>query len=388
MFIEDVGDVMSSPIDRSSDLEGVSDYAPKWMRDLHSASRQHAAEPSLHLIRGAQIVSIVPAEGPATERSQSPDLPAPSTMPEPSRPDPWLRSNARALLRGVVSIRAFLPIFFTIFLATLIASVVALELPKLWSPGGAPRPVADSFGERFGADAPGSPAAPWITASELPRGSATRASAPSGADPWVAGVNPAVAPVTRPSPVAPSSPAVATRGPENLAPAIPAPANPAPAAVAPTPPATAVLTPSSPMPTMSARANPAPIAVAPPAANMAPSAPLVPVTRVKTISVQPEKPARPLDPDQIETLLKQGDDFVANGDFAGARVIFRRVAEAHDARGALAFAATYDPIMLAKIRAKGATPDVAKAREWYGMARDLGSPDAVARLEVLAKSTQ
>src|SRR5262249_44840897 len=93
---------------------------------------------------------------------------------------------------------------------------------------------------------------------------------------------------------------------------------------------------------------------------------------------------RSLGRDEIETLLKQGEDFVSVGDFASARLVFRRVWEANDARGALAFAATYDPIVLARIGAKGATSDVAKAREWYAKARDLGSPDAAPRLEALA----
>jgi TPR repeat protein len=121
---------------------------------------------------------------------------------------------------------------------------------------------------------------------------------------------------------------------------------------------------------------------------LAPSAASVPVPNAKTVPIQPEKPLRFLGPDEIETLLKQGKDFVSVGDFASARMIFRRVAEAHDARGALALAATYDPIVLGRIGAKGATPDVAKAREWYLKAKDFGSSDAAPRLEALATSTQ
>ena len=71
---------------------------------------------------------------------------------------------------------------------------------------------------------------------------------------------------------------------------------------------------------------------------------------MKTVPVEREKPVRPLGSEEIETLLKQGDDFVAVGDFVSARLVYGRVAEAHDARGALAFAATFDPIVLARIR--------------------------------------
>ena len=112
------------------------------------------------------------------------------------------------------------------------------------------------------------------------------------------------------------------------------------------------------------------------------------IERKKTEPIERAKPVRPLGAEEIETLLKQGDDFMMVGDFVSARMVYGRVAEADDARGALAFAATYDPIVLTKIHAKGATPDVAKAREWYAKARDLGSSDATARLEALASSAR
>jgi TPR repeat protein len=65
-------------------------------------------------------------------------------------------------------------------------------------------------------------------------------------------------------------------------------------------------------------------------------------------------------------------------------VVFRRAAEARHARAALALGATYDPILLARMGARGITPDVALAREWYGRARDYGSPDAAEMLRALA----
>jgi TPR repeat protein len=124
--------------------------------------------------------------------------------------------------------------------------------------------------------------------------------------------------------------------------------------------------------------------VTPPTANEAPSAASVPAASVSTVPVQSREPTRSLGPDEIAILLKQGEDFVSVGDFASAQLVFRRVWEANDARGAIAFGGTYDPIVLARIGAKGATPDVAKAREWYGKAKDLGSADAGSRLEALA----
>jgi hypothetical protein len=91
-----------------------------------------------------------------------------------------------------------------------------------------------------------------------------------------------------------------------------------------------------------------------------------------------------LDPEQIKLLMKQGEQFIAAGDFVTARVAFQRAAEAGDANAAVAVGATYDPTALAKLGAVGIGADVAKARSWYQKAEELGSPDARRRLEVLA----
>jgi TPR repeat protein len=91
-----------------------------------------------------------------------------------------------------------------------------------------------------------------------------------------------------------------------------------------------------------------------------------------------------LDPDQIKLLMKQGEQFIAAGDFVTARIAFQRAAEAGDANAAVAVGATYDPTAFAKLGAVGIGADVAKARSWYQKAEKLGSPDARRRLEVLA----
>jgi hypothetical protein len=268
-------------------------------------------------------------------------------------PEPWLRDSTRSLLRGGRSIGAFFPFLFAIFLAALIALIIVTEWPRLWGFVAKEHSAANSFGARFDGDQPRPPATPSTTATEPSPARATRSdSVPSSPDPW----NAAAAPVWHLSPVTPKPSVVAT----------PVPADPAP--------------------TTSLSANPAPTVVAPPVADAAPGGVRVPVTIVKILPIQPEKPVRPLGVDEIETLLKQAENFVSVGDFASARVIFARVAEANDARGALAFAATYDPIVLARIGAKGVTPDIAKARDWYAKAKDLGSPDAATRLEALANS--
>jgi hypothetical protein len=108
---------------------------------------------------------------------------------------------------------------------------------------------------------------------------------------------------------------------------------------------------------------PAPVEVAPPA---------------------PRPAARTLDAEEIKLLVDQGEQFVASGDLVTARTVFQRAAEAGDAGAAMALAATYDPIMLAKLGVVGMNADVEKARSWYEKAASLGSSEAKRRLGQLA----
>jgi TPR repeat protein len=104
-----------------------------------------------------------------------------------------------------------------------------------------------------------------------------------------------------------------------------------------------------------------------------------------SIEAPSQKPAvRVLDADAVRLLMKQGEQLVEVGDFAAARTLFQRAAEADDAAAAVALGATYDPSALAGMRAVGIDADVVKARFWYQRAVSLGSPDAKRRLELLA----
>jgi hypothetical protein len=95
-----------------------------------------------------------------------------------------------------------------------------------------------------------------------------------------------------------------------------------------------------------------------------------------------------LDPNEIAALLKRGDDLIASGDFAAARLVLRRAAEAGDAHAAMTLAETYDPVILEKLGVHGFVPDVAMARGWYEKAKKFGSAEAPQRLEVLASKRQ
>ncbi|MBO0766810.1 MAG: sel1 repeat family protein, partial [Hyphomicrobiaceae bacterium] len=84
-------------------------------------------------------------------------------------------------------------------------------------------------------------------------------------------------------------------------------------------------------------------------------------------------------------LVKKGDEQLAEGGIAQARLLYERAAEAGLAQGAMAMAATYDPVELRNLGARGLQPDLAAARRWYERARQLGAPEAAARLRRLGR---
>ena len=107
----------------------------------------------------------------------------------------------------------------------------------------------------------------------------------------------------------------------------------------------------------------------------------------KADSLQPAKPAisepsatgvtvKPMDPDEVASLMQRGRDLLRNGDISLAQLAFQRLAKAGIAEGALALANTYDPRYLAEHHFIGIAGDEAKARNWYQRARELGSAEA------------
>jgi hypothetical protein len=118
-------------------------------------------------------------------------------------------------------------------------------------------------------------------------------------------------------------------------------------------------------------------------APAAAAAPTRPVTREPSGTV-----SRQLDADEIALLIKRGEEFVANGDLAAARLMLQRAAEAQDAHAAFTLGATYDPVALAQLGIRGLAGDAAAARAWYEKAKQLGSAEASRRLELLASSNR
>lgn len=126
------------------------------------------------------------------------------------------------------------------------------------------------------------------------------------------------------------------------------------------------------------------IAVRVAAAAPAVAAQAMPATAAPATATAAPAPDRwALDAGEIGRLVKRGEDYLAQGDIAAARLILGRAAAAHDGRAALSLGATYDPAVLQKLHVVGFRPDVAQARSWYEKAAGYGSHDAAARLAAL-----
>lgn len=76
---------------------------------------------------------------------------------------------------------------------------------------------------------------------------------------------------------------------------------------------------------------------------------------------------------EIAALLQRGDDFLASGDIASARLFYKPAAAAGNREAALHLAETYDPRFLRRAGVRGIPGDLRLAREWYRRARALGS---------------
>jgi len=83
--------------------------------------------------------------------------------------------------------------------------------------------------------------------------------------------------------------------------------------------------------------------------------------------------------------MARGEEQLAAGDIAAARLLFQKAAELGWAAGALALAASYDAAELSKLKVRGVTPDPALARSWYEKARALGAAEADERLRRLGE---
>lgn len=81
--------------------------------------------------------------------------------------------------------------------------------------------------------------------------------------------------------------------------------------------------------------------------------------------------------------VKRGDEHLADGGVAQARLLYERAAEAGLAQGAMALAATYDAAELSRLGVRGLQPDNTEAKRWYERAQQLGAGEAEQRLRRL-----
>jgi hypothetical protein len=140
--------------------------------------------------------------------------------------------------------------------------------------------------------------------------------------------------------------------------------------------------------------NPVKLVHFPAPANVLPAVPNT-VEVVNAPPPQPDNPPAPslqppsstslvvapvLDNDEIAMLVKRGHDLLQNGDLTSARLILQRAVEAGSADAALALGATFDPSVIRRLGVIGIAPDIARARQWYQKAAELGSAAASQQL--------
>jgi hypothetical protein len=99
----------------------------------------------------------------------------------------------------------------------------------------------------------------------------------------------------------------------------------------------------------------------------------------------PSEPAVGLANDEMSRLIKRGQDFLNEGDFAAARLLFERAANAGSMEAALALGSTYDPSVIKQHGAIFVSPELDRALKWYKIAADRGSPDAADRYAKLMR---
>ena len=149
------------------------------------------------------------------------------------------------------------------------------------------------------------------------------------------------------------------------------------------PPKTAKLATLPPTAVKEATAFPSaqPLAAPPPEVKAAPTAAPAPVPQPMTV----------LDPASRTAalkFLKRGDEELADGRVAPARLLYERAAEMGLAQAAMALASTFDAAELAKPHLRNIAPDAVEAKRWYEHAKLLGAAEASARLQRLGSTTK
>ena len=124
-------------------------------------------------------------------------------------------------------------------------------------------------------------------------------------------------------------------------------------------------------------------AVAPPidasAGPLVSPAQIVPQSHAEETAALPP-PAPDADP---AALIDRGDALLKAGDVAAARSAFERAAAGGSSQAAIGVGKTYDPLVLAKIGARGVRGDPVQAASWYARAGEAGDEEGQQRLHAL-----
>jgi hypothetical protein len=139
-------------------------------------------------------------------------------------------------------------------------------------------------------------------------------------------------------------------------------------------------------PTESQQTATGPMPPIPPARETLPTATAAPIAVPSPTAPAPSEPPDGLANDGISRLMKRGQDFLNEGDFAAARLLFERAANAGSAEAALALGSTYDPSVIKQLGAVSVSPGPNRALKWYATAADRGSSDAVDRYADLMRA--
>jgi hypothetical protein len=337
---------MNSPSKHPGDSDSEPDYAPPWARDqirpifAHSASLPVEKRTTNELIGGGRAFGDDPAW---LRRGLEPDV-----VPEPpgGLADFWPIVMRLGIVCGVAAIVAGAVVLLFTGKSPIQESVRAKTPPPSIASTSSALPSVQS---------------PGIVPAVLDNKSANAA---SSAPPQTPPAQPQ--PQSQPQAAPPAeAPAAAPPPPQVIA---TAPANPPPASVEP-PPAPPVTAPAP--------------AAEPPASEASPPAQATPNPPPQPAAPAP-RPAVTLDNDEIVRLIARGKDLLNDGDFAAARLLFERAANAGSADAALALGSTYDPLVIKRLGAVAVTPDLAKAKKWYQFAADHGSAAASVQLANLA----
>ena len=91
----------------------------------------------------------------------------------------------------------------------------------------------------------------------------------------------------------------------------------------------------------------------------------------------------PTQSSDVTALIQRGDTLLKAGDIVAARSSYERAAAGGNPKAQIGVGKTYDPLVLAKLRARGVRGDPVQAASWYARAGESGDAEGQQRLHAL-----